>query len=520
MLEVQGFGGAVVTPHVLSTQAGISALDRGGSAIDAAIAANAVQGVVAPETCGIGGDLFALVYNDGEVTALNASGRAGSRVSATALRAEGLTSIPQHHPAGVTIPGCVAGWFTLADRYGCLPIKETLSRAIGLARDGFPASTEYSAATHRMAEFLLGNADGAELLLGGKPAHRGERVQRPNLAASLERIAGEGAEAFYTGAIASSLCDAVGGLITPEDVASYKPDWVKPISAEVFGVKGWTIPPNSQGYLTLASLKIFESLIPTVDPDDPLWTHLLVESYRAVAAERDDLVADPAHAPMDPEELLDVDRLLTLATRLSRDTVSAQTGPASKPPGTMYLCAVDKEGMGVSLIQSNFRGIGSGIGSGNSGFVLHDRGAGFDLRPGHPNEIGPGKRPLHTLSPTLWTEGERLRAVLGTRGGHQQPQFVSQMAALLFGAGRSPGQAQAAPRWNISWPASADTTLEVESTTASAVIEGLTRRGHDAKVRGPLMSGWGPVSVIDVDGHGLRTGSPDPRVDTTSAAVS
>ncbi len=519
MFEVQGFGGAVVSPHFLSTQAGISALDRGGSALDAAIAANAVQGVVAPETCGIGGDLFALIYHEGEVRALNASGRAGSKVSAAALRDEGLTSIPQHHPAGVTIPGCVAGWFALADSYGRLPVRENLSWAIDLAREGFPASSEYSAATHRMAEFLLGNADGAQLLPGGKPALRGERVRRPNLAASLERIAEEGATAFYTGAIASSICDAVGGLITPEDVASYTADWVRPISMEVFGTRGWTIPPNSQGYLTLATLKIFESLTSTMDPEDPLWTHLLVESYRAVAAERDDLVADPAHAPMDPDELLDTERLMTLASRVSMDSVSVQTGPASKPPGTMYLCTVDKDGMGVSLIQSNFRGIGSGIGSGNSGFVLHDRGAGFDLRAGHPNELGPGKRPLHTLSPTLWTESDRLRAVLGTRGGHQQPQFVSQMAALLFGAGRSPGQAQASPRWNISWPASEETILDVESTTSSAVIDGLTRRGHDVRVQGPLMSGWGPVSVIDVDERGLRTGSPDPRVDTTSGAV-
>jgi gamma-glutamyltranspeptidase / glutathione hydrolase len=519
MLEVHGFGGVVVTPHVLSTQAGIHALNRGGSAVDAAIAANAVQGVVAPETCGIGGDLFALVHDAGGVTALNASGRAGSKVSATALRDEGLTSIPQHHPAGVTVPGCVAGWFELAERYGRLSMKDNLGWAIDLARNGFPASTEYSAATHRMAEFLRGNADGAQLLPGGQPPLRGERVRRPNLAASLERIAAEGPTAFYTGDIAASICDAVGGLITPEDVAGYTADWVQPLAAEVFGVKGWTIPPNSQGYLTLATLKIFESLTPTMDPDDPLWTHLLVESYRAVAAERDDLVADQAYAPMGPDELLDPERLMVLAGRISMDSVSAQPGPADKPPGTMYLCTVDKEGMGVSLIQSNFRGIGSGIGPGRSGFVLHDRGAGFDLRPGHPNELGPGKRPLHTLSPSLWTMGDRLRTVLGTRGGHQQPQFVSQMAALLFGAGHSPGQAQSHPRWNISWPASGTTALDVESTTPNAVIEGLTGKGHAVEAHGALESGWGPVSVIDVNEHGLRAGAPDPRVDTTSAAV-
>jgi gamma-glutamyltranspeptidase / glutathione hydrolase len=519
MLEVHGFGGVVVTPHVLSTQAGINALNRGGSAVDAAIAANAVQGVVAPETCGIGGDLFALVHDAGGVTALNASGRAGSKVSATALRDEGLTSIPQHHPAGVTVPGCVAGWFELAERYGRLSVK----RQPGLGHRSGPRRLP---SLHRIQRSHPPHGRVPPWECRWRPAspRRTTPASRgtgttPEPGCSLERIAAEGPTAFYTGDIAASICDAVGGLITPEDVAGYTADWVQPLAAEVFGVKGWTIPPNSQGYLTLATLKIFESLTPTMDPDDPLWTHLLVESYRAVAAERDDLVADQAYAPMGPDELLDPERLMVLAGRISMDSVSAQPGPADKPPGTMYLCTVDKEGMGVSLIQSNFRGIGSGIGPGRSGFVLHDRGAGFDLRPGHPNELGPGKRPLHTLSPSLWTMGDRLRTVLGTRGGHQQPQFVSQMAALLFGAGHSPGQAQSHPRWNISWPASGTTALDVESTTPNAVIEGLTGKGHAVEAHGALESGWGPVSVIDVNEHGLRAGAPDPRVDTTSAAV-
>jgi gamma-glutamyltranspeptidase/glutathione hydrolase len=521
MIEVHGYDGAVVSPHVLSTQAGMDALQRGGSAIDAAIAANAVQGMVAPETCGVGGDLFALIHGNGEVTALNSSGWAGSKVSAQSLRDEGLTSIPQHHPAGVTVPGCVAGWFALHDRHGRLPMAELLKRAIELGRDGFPASTEYNRASTRMAEFLAEHEAGAQLLTDGRPAPRGERVRRPNLAATLERIGEEGSDAFYGGSVAVAISAAVGGLITPEDVTAYTPLWVDPISAEIFGVTGWTIPPNSQGYLTLATLRIFEELIPTLDPGDPRWTHLLIEAYRVVAAQRDDTVADPAHAPLAPDRLLDLDRLMKMAESLSVDNATTRPEPTITPGGTMFMCVVDGDGTGISLIESNFRGIGSGIGAGDSGFILHDRGGGFDLRPGHPNEIAPGKRPLHTLAPTLWTDDSRLRAVLGTRGGYQQPQLVAQVAALMFGAGRSAGQAQHAPRWTVGavQDAASASAVDVESEVSSHITNGLAARGHTVRIQADRMPGWGPVSVIEVDQSGLRTAAADPRVDTASAAV-
>lgn len=499
----------------------MEALDLGGSAVDAAIAANAVQGMVAPETCGIGGDLFALIHTNGEVTALNASGWAGSNVSAHSLRDEGLASIPQHHPAGVTIPGCVAGWFALHQRHGRLPFADLLRRAIHHGRSGFPASAEYSRSTHRMAEFLAGNEAGAQLLVDGRPALRGQRVHRPNLARTLERIAEEGLAAFYEGPVAKSVSEAVGGLITPDDLAAYSPDWVDPISARVFGVTGWTIPPNSQGYLTLATLLLFESLTPTLDPGDPRWTHTLIEAYRAVAAERDDVVADPRHAPLPNEALLDPNRLTAVAEQISMVTAAARRRPLPKPGGTMFMCAVDDMGMGISLIESNFRGIGSGIGAADSGFILHDRGGGFDLRDGHPNEIGPGKRPLHTLAPTLWSDGDRLRSVLGTRGGHQQPQLLAQVAALLLGAGRSAGNAQDAPRWTIANadPTADTSVIDVESSMSNHITAGLAERGHTLRPQAARMSGWGPVSIIDVGPDGLRTAAADDRIDTASAAV-
>lgn len=519
MLEATGFDGAAVSPHTLSTNAALEVLSRGGSAVDAAIALNAVQGVVAPETCGIGGDLFALVHDDGEVSALNSSGRAGSRVSAEALRADGHTVVPARHPAGVTVPGCVAGWFALHERFGRLPMSDLLQRATDLAREGFPASTEYAAAAGHLAPFLREHAEGAQILQQGRPPLRGERVVRPNLARTLDAIGRDGPAAFYRGPVAESITAAVGGLVTGEDLEAHTPDWITPLSTDVFGATAWTIPPNSQGYLTLATLRIFESLLDRIDPDDPSWTHLLIESYRVVAQERDDVVADPDTAPLAPDRLLDPERLTALASDVSPDRATARRRPTWKPGGTMYGCVVDGAGMAVSLIESNFHGIGSGLGAGDSGFVLHDRGRGFDLRPGHPNELTAGRRPLHTLSPTMWTEGDRLRAVLGTRGGHQQPQLLAQVAALAFGAGRSPAAAQSHPRWTIADLSDIDTrsAVEIEGAAPQAVVDGLLARGHEVRIRPNRMGGWGPVSLIEVGPDGLRTAAADPRVDTASA---
>lgn len=185
----------------------------------------------------------------------------------------------------------------------------------------------------------------------------------------------------------------------------------------------------------------------------------------------------------------------------------------------MYLAAVDGEGMGISLIESNFRGIGSGIGAGDSGFILHDRGGGFDLRPGHPNELAPGKRPFHTLAPTIWTQGHRLRAVLGTRGGNQQPQLLAQVAALLFAAGRSPAISQSHPRWTMTDTSSPQSLVDVESGMPDQVVDGLHRRGHTVRLQPERMAGWGPVSLITVEATGLRNGAADPRVDTAAAAA-
>lgn len=520
--DVHGFGGMVVSPHVLATQAGMDMLSKGGTAADAAIAANAVQGVVAPETCGIGGDLFALVWVPGmdRPEALDAAGTAGSNADPDELRREGLTEIPSRHPASITIPGCVAGWAALHLRHGRLPLEDLLQPAIRLAREGFPASNELVRATVASHDTIRTGAGGAEILPGGRPAHPGERVVRHNLATTLTEVAHRGAAAFYQGRVAEAICRAVDGRITTADLSAYAPEWVEPATLEVFGLTGWTMPPPSQGYLILATLAAYERLTDGAVPDESDRAHLLIEAYRSFAWERNEVLADPRHAGRSWRQLLDPSLLAERADRIDPERAGAWPPPGPGPGGTAYMCTVDSAGMGVSLMQSNFRGLGSGIGAGDTGLILHNRGEGFDLRPGHPNELAPGKRPLHTLSPSLWTGRGTLAAMLGTRGGHQQPQFVAQMASLVFGQGLSPAAAQRTGRWKMSeFGPGAPPSVLVESTVSTSVVESLARRGHRIEVAGPPAGSYGPVSMITVDAAGLRTGAADPRVDTSAAAA-
>src|SRR5690606_6496603 len=242
-------------------------------------------------------------------------------------------------------------------------------------------------------------------------------------ASTLERIAEEGRNAIYAGPTGKALSDAVGGAITLDDLAHSQADWVEALSVDVFGLTAWTIPPNSQGYLTLATLAILERR-GLSDLDDPLGWHWAIEAYRQAAADRDLLLADPDAMTVDPASLVSADRIEAMADRIADDSVGALSPPPSARGGTAYMCVIDVDGLGISLIQSNFYGIGAGISVPGAGFLLHDRARGFTLSPGHPNELAPGKRPLHTLSPSLWTRNGSLAGVVGTRGGHIQPQLM------------------------------------------------------------------------------------------------
>ncbi len=518
--EFRGTGGVAVTPHRAATAAAIDVLVAGGNAVDAAIAANATLGMVYPTTCGIGGDLFALVHTPGmeRPAVLNASGRGGSGLDAAALRAAGHESFPLREPASITVPGCVDGWVALAGRFGTRPLGDLLDPVIGLGRNGFEVSVEFASDLARVHDLITGQPSAEALYPGGSPPPAGSTITRPDLAGTLEGIAADGRSAFYGGRVGEAIAAATGGVLTADDLAGNAPDWVEPIGATVFGLTGWTVPPNSQGYLTIAALMLIEALDPPRDPEDPALHHAVIEAYRAVAWERDDLVTDPDRAPLPPEELLDPDRILARVADIEPDSVATWPRPRPVPGGTAYLCVVDRDDMAVSLIQSNFWGIGSGIAAGDTGVFLHNRGAGFCLIPGHPNEAALGRRPLHTLSPTLWTDGGRAAMTLGTRGGHQQPQYLAQMATALLHLGLDPGAAQSLPRWHTDQGGTAaGSSVVVEARTPPAVVEGLTARGH-AVERGPdHPQGWGPVSVITLSPDGTRTAAADPRVTAATA---
>lgn len=514
-----GSGAVAVTPHHLATRTAVEVMRAGGNAADAVVAANAVLGMVLPTTCGIGGDLFAIVHRPGmdRPDVLNASGRGGSNLSADGLRSEGNTDFPLRHPGSVSVPGCVDGWEALLDRHGSRPLAELLAPAIGLGRDGFEVSKELESDLARIRPLIGEQASAPPLYPSGSDPRLGQTITRPRLADTLEAIASDGRSAFYEGPVADAIVAATRSIITADDLAGNAPDWVDPIGVDVFGLTGWTVPPNSQGYLTLAAAMLLQALEPSPDPDDPAFHHAVIEAYRAVAWERDDLVADSRHAPMDADRLLDRDRILGRLDRIDPDRAAEWPTPAPAPGGTAYFCAMDADGMAVSCIQSNFHGIGSGLSAGDTGVFLHNRAAGFNLIPGHPNEAGPGKRPLHTLSPTLWTGAGQTRLVLGTRGGHQQPQYLLQMAALLRLAGRSPAEAQATPRWHDDRRGGSGSDVVVEARMPVAVVRGLVDRGHTVTVGPDLPQGWGPVSAIAIDDAGTRLAAADPRVSTAAA---
>ena len=296
-------------------------------------------------------------------------------------------------------------------------------------------------------EPLIGTqASAPPLYPDGAPAPAGSTIRRTRLARTLRELASHGRDALYSGEVGAGITKASLGSVTADDLAVDQAEWIEPARLDVYGTTAWTIPPNSQGYLTLASAWITERLDWSRDPDDPAFAHACIEAYRAMAWERDDLVSDPATAPLAPSELLSVERLAERATSLSADATTPWPAIARRPGGTAFMCTLDSGGMGVSFIQSNFHGIGSGLSAGATGVFLHNRGAGFNLFEDHPNEYRPGNRPLHTLAPTLWTRDDRLALILGTRGGHQQPQLLAQVAAFLLHGGDTPPQAQLRPR--------------------------------------------------------------------------
>ncbi|MFG3442994.1 gamma-glutamyltransferase family protein [Nonomuraea sp. NPDC047897] len=503
--------GMVCSVDHLASTAGVAVLDRGGSAADAAISVNAVLSVVAPHMCGLGGDLFALVYEPagtaggtGAVRALNASGRAGSGADPGPLRAEGHERMPHLHDIrSVPVPGCVDGWSALHARYGRLPLADLLAPAVRLAHDGFPASPLLVPGARVAAQ----RPGGDDFAAARAP---GDRVTRPGVARALQAVGTTGRDGFYLGEFGEGLLELGGGEYTRGDLAVPAADWVDPLRVRAFGHDVWSMPPNSQGYLLLMALGIADGLELPASPAHPSWAHLLAEAARVSGHDRLSVLHEDAKDLLAPEEIARRRALVDPAARL-------RLRAPAEPGDTTYLCVVDGDGMGVSLIQSNASGFGSMLFEPRTGINLHNRGIGFSLVPGHPAEYGPGRRPPHTLAPALITRPDgSLRSVLGTMGGDAQPQILLQVIARLLRHGEEPGPAVAAPRWRLgtggtgfdTWDAPDDTVVDVEEGAPWA--NGLAALGHPVAAR-PYGSVFGHAHLIDVRPGGMLAGAADPR---------
>lgn len=515
---VRGSRWVVASADQLATQAGMWAFACGGNAVDAAIAANAAIAVTGPHLCGIGGDLFAIVATpDGEVLGLNASGRAGSGADAEALRAEGHSSMPfRGDIRSVTVPGCVDGWVALHDRFGRLELATVLAPAIQLAAGGFPAGPLLALVVTFLDEH--GRRELHEL--AEQAARPGALVRRPGTALTLQAIARGGRDAFYCGAFGEGLIGRGAGWFTAADLEQVQADWVPVLSTQVFGVELATIPPNSQGYLTLATARLAADAGLPTDPDDAAWPHLLVEATTAAAYDRPARLHDGA----DGEALL--------ADAIGRtdllDAGAVSPRPYLAAPGdTTYLCTADAEGWAVSLIQSNAAGFGSWLVEPTTSTNLQNRGIGFSLEPGHPAELMPGRRPPHTLCPALVRRDGRLAAVLGTMGGDAQPQILAQLVARLFHSGQSLASTVAAPRWALrgpttgfdTWTSGAAPGLVVEEGAAADWIDGLPRRGHVLTHAKPFDGSGGHAHAIVVEANGTFSAAADPRALIGAAAA-
>lgn len=510
-----GPGGMVCSVDHLASSAGVEVLALGGTAADAAIATSAVLAVTTPHMCGMGGDLFALVHQPdapGPPEVLDAAGRAGSGADAAALRAEGHTVMPfTGDVRAATVPGCVDGWIALHERHGRLPLSDVLAPAVRLARDGFPASPLLVFTLDRLA-----GVEGCDELTTIRPAVGG-RVVRRDLARTLIRISMGGREAFYEGAFGRGLIEVGGGLFDPADLATPGAAWRHPIGRRVWGHDVWTVPPVSQGYLAVLSAAIVEHLVGTdlPDPATPEWAHLLVEATRLAAHDRPAVLHDGA----DGTALLADDVVRAKAAGFDPEVRRAPSAPAAGG-GTIYLCAVDGEGMGVSLIQSNASGYGCHVAVPGTGILLHNRGIGFSLEEGHPAEYAPGRKPPHTLSPALVTRPDgRLEQVIGTMGGDSQPHVVLQLLARTLVHGEEPGTALDAPRFVLAsgtgqgfdtWSAP-DQVVRVEAHAPEAWDAGLTARGHRVERAALDPAGFGHAHLIQVTDDGMRAGAADVR---------
>jgi len=514
-MTTYGRRGMVATSQSLAAQAGLDILKQGGNAVDAAIATAAALTVVEPTSNGIGSDAFALVWLDGRLHGLNASGPAPQGISREAVRALGHEQMPKHGWIPVTVPGAPGAWAALSKRFGKLPFAQLLAPAIDIAEHGFAVSP----VIHQMwaeAHATYSAYDDAmfapwfeTFAIDGRAPRIGELWRAPDHAATLRAIAESEAEAFYRGELAERMeahAREHDGFLRREDLAAFSPEWVEPISVRYRGHDIWEIPPNGSGLITLMALNILEGFDP--DRADIETLHRRIEALKLAYVDGFQFISERHHMKVEVEALLTQEYARQRREMIGATALDPEPGDPLRG-GTVYLATADADGNMVSFIQSNFKGFGSGIVVPGTGISLQNRGWSFSLDPDHVNALAPGKRTYHTIIPGFITRDGQAVGPFGVMGGFMQPQGHVQVITGLFDEYLNPQAALDAPRWK--WVSGR--TVEVEPHFPDHLAQALMRRGHDVIKRTDALSfGRGQIILRDPD-TGVLSGGTEPRTD-------
>lgn len=525
--HILGRRGVVASPHPLATLAGIQILQEGGNAIDAAVATNAVLAVVEPHMCGLGGDLFALIYAPKEraVLALNASGPAPRAATLEAYRAAGQREMPFRGHGSVTVPGAVDGWAAALARCGTMGMKDVLRPAVHWAETGFPVMPELARAAQDHRQLLQARAETARIYLPhGRPPRVGELLVQSDLARTLRTLANEGREAFYLGPIATEIArfsQASGGFLTPADLAGPHAEWVPPLAVEYRGLRIFQCPPNSQGIATLMALQILAGFdLRSASEVNRL--HLMVEAKKLAFSDRDGYITDPRFMPLPADRLLDPAYAARRRALISPDRAAARVAAGRLDGDTVCVCAADAQGNWVAWIQSLYSAFGSGLVAGSTGILLQNRGAYFSLDPSHVNRLAPGKRTLHTLTPLLAARDGQPVLVTGTRGADGQPQTLLNILTGVVDRDLTIQEALDAPRWVHGTRVRGDDpgSLRLEARYAVEVAASLAARGHRVEVTVPFDPNMGFAQGVMRDTEsGALLGAADPRGDCLALGI-
>ncbi len=486
-------GGMVASSQPLASLAGVDVLRAGGNAADAAVAVAAALQVTQPCSTGLGGDAFCLYYDAATrgVRALNGSGRSAAALTLERCQAEGLSGrLPDQHSYSVTVPGAAAAWEDVSRTLGRLPLGDALAPAVRLAHDGFPVAPCASRWWRQAAQAQLRrHRHGGELMIGGRGPHAGEIMRIPTLADSLRTLADEGSRAFYEGRIAERIVAAVreeGGLLTMEDLAAHRSEWVEPIHVDYRGVRVWECPPNGQGLAALLALNIVKQFALADIPAGSFERyHLLIEAMRLAFADAAWAVADPQHARVPVAQLLADGYAAERAGLIDRSRANRTAAPGALHAGgdTVYFCTADGDGNACSFINSNYMAFGTGIVPEGCGFALQNRGCGFVLERGHLNGLAPRKRPYHTIIPGLATRTAdgSLYAAFGVMGGMMQPQGHLQVVVAMVDDDLDPQSALDRPRFQLRGGGAGAPVL-VEDTMDAETVARLDAAGHEPAV--------------------------------------